>query len=111
MGTLLSYPLEYRMLIGSLQYLLFTRPYFIFAVNKLSQFMHKPTTEYWIAAKRILCYLAGTRSLDLCLAAYNSLILHAFPDADSAGFKDDYTSTYVYLVYVGKHLVSWSSKK
>jgi len=33
---------EYRRIIGSLQYLSLTRLDILFAVNKLSQFMHKP---------------------------------------------------------------------
>lgn len=99
------------MVIGSLQYFSFTRPDLASAVNKLSQFMHKPTTEHWIAAKRILCYLAGTHHLGLWFAADSPLTVHAFSDADWTGDKDDYTSTGAHLVYVGQHLVSWSSKK
>lgn len=47
-------PTEYRQLIGSLQYLAFTRLDISYAVNRLSQFMHKPTDEHLKAAKRIL---------------------------------------------------------
>lgn len=53
-STSLSNPTEYRKLIGSLQYLAFTRLDIAYAVNKLSQFMHKPTQDHWQAAKRIL---------------------------------------------------------
>ncbi|KAL9293207.1 putative RNA-directed DNA polymerase [Arabidopsis thaliana] len=53
-GTALPDAKEYRMVIGSLQYLSFTRPDIAFAVNRLSQFMHKPTDEHWRAAKRVL---------------------------------------------------------
>lgn len=45
---------DYRTLVGSLQYLLLTRPDIAVAVNRLSQFMHKPTTIHWLAAKRVL---------------------------------------------------------
>ena len=44
-GATLSDPKEYQTVLGSLQYLLFTRLDIAFAVNKLSQFMHRPTTE------------------------------------------------------------------
>jgi hypothetical protein len=38
---------EYRCTIGSLQYLSLTRPDLGFAVNRLAQFMHKPTVTHW----------------------------------------------------------------
>ena len=45
---------EYRRVIGSLQYLSLTRPDISFAINKLSQFMHKPTVTHSTATKRLL---------------------------------------------------------
>lgn len=59
-GTSLSEPTEYRKVVGSLQYLAFTRLDIVYAVNWLSQFMHRPTEYHLQAAKRILRYLAGT---------------------------------------------------
>jgi histone deacetylase 1/2 len=59
-GIALDEPGEYRTVIGSLQYLAFTRPDIAYAVNRLSQFMHRPTDIHWQAAKRVLRYLAGT---------------------------------------------------
>ena len=53
-GTALSDGSEYIMVVGSLQYLHFTRPDISFAVNKLSQFMHRPTDLHWQTAKRVL---------------------------------------------------------
>ncbi|CAM8878063.1 unnamed protein product [Rhodiola kirilowii] len=110
-GTLLEDATEYRMVVGSLQYLVFTRPNIAFAVNKLSQYMHQPTTEHWSAAKRILRYLCGTRNRGLFFSSSNPLVLRAYSDADWAGDKDDYSSTGAYLVYLGQHLISWSAKK
>ena len=61
-GSPLKDPIEYRTIVGSLQYLPITRPYIAFVVNKLSQYMHQPTTEHWILVKRLLCYLCGSSS-------------------------------------------------
>ncbi|KFK45117.1 hypothetical protein AALP_AA1G346500, partial [Arabis alpina] len=110
-GTNLSDPSAYRKLVGSLQYLAFTRLDIAYAVNRLSQFMHKPTEDHWQAAKRILRYLAGTPTHGLFYAAKSSLNLHAFSDADWAGDSDDYVSTNAYIIYLGKQPISWTAKK
>lgn len=110
-GTRLPDPKEYRGLVGSLQYLSFTRPDLCYAVNRLSQYMHMPTTEHWAAVKRILRYLAGTLDHGIFLRKGNSLSLHAYSDADWGGDMDDLVSTNGYIVYLGQHPISWSSKK
>ncbi|CAA7016634.1 unnamed protein product [Microthlaspi erraticum] len=99
------------MVIGSLQYLSFTRPDIAFAVNKLSQFMHRPTDVHWQAAKRVLRYLAGTPSHGIYLRADSPITLHAFADADWAGDTTDYVSTNAYILYLGYTPIAWSSKK
>lgn len=58
---------QYRSLVGSFQYLAFTRPDLSYAVNRLSQFMHRPTQEHWKAAKRVLRYLTGTQTHGITL--------------------------------------------
>nr|BAA78425.1 polyprotein [Arabidopsis thaliana]BAK41505.1 polyprotein [Arabidopsis thaliana]BAK41506.1 polyprotein [Arabidopsis thaliana]BAK41508.1 polyprotein [Arabidopsis thaliana]BAK41509.1 polyprotein [Arabidopsis thaliana] len=110
-GTKLTDPTEYRGIVGSLQYLAFTRPDISYAVNRLSQFMHMPTEEHLQALKRILRYLAGTPNHGIFLKKGNTLSLHAYSDADWTGDKDDYVSTNGYIVYLGHHPISWSSKK
>lgn len=47
----------YRHLIGSLMYLVNTRPSICFAVNVLSQFQMEPKHDHWIATKHTLIYL------------------------------------------------------
>ncbi|CAA7032145.1 unnamed protein product [Microthlaspi erraticum] len=91
--------------------LAFTRPDVSYAVNRLSQFMHAPTSEHWNAVKRVLRYLAGTSSHGLFYSKNNPCSLHAYSDADWGGDRDDYISTNAYIVYLGKHPISWSSKK
>eukprot|EP00253_Pinus_taeda_P024469 PITA_24469 len=53
-------PTLYRQLIGSLMYLVNTRPDICFLVNTISQFMCEPRKVHWVAAKHILRYLQGT---------------------------------------------------
>lgn len=50
-GSPIADPREYRTIIGSLQYLSFTRPDIAYSVNRLSQLMHCPTFDHWQAAK------------------------------------------------------------
>ncbi|KAK0589247.1 hypothetical protein LWI29_011586 [Acer saccharum] len=76
---------KYRQVVGSLQYLSLTCPDVSFAVNKLSQFMHRPTTVHWNAVKRLLRYLKGD--------------------------PDDRRSTTAFVVFYGSTPISWSSKK
>lgn len=56
-GAPLDNPTTYRSLIGGLQYLTHTRPDIAFIVNKLSQFLQRPTPCHWKTAKHVLCYL------------------------------------------------------
>lgn len=88
-----------------------TRHDISYAVNKLSQFMHMPTTDHWQAAKRVLCYLSGTLTHGIFLRKQSKPILHAYSDADWAGESDDYVSTNTYIIYMGSNPVSWTSKK
>ncbi|RVW71213.1 Retrovirus-related Pol polyprotein from transposon RE2 [Vitis vinifera] len=85
-GTPLSNPTEYRTVVGSLQYLSLTRPDIAYTVNKLSQFMHQPTSDHWNAVKRLLRYLCGTLDHDITLRRTSPLALHAFSDSDWAVF-------------------------
>lgn len=110
-GTLLDNPKDYRMLIGSLQYLTYTRPDIAYSVNRLSQFMQRPTDLHWQAAKRILRYLAGSLSHGIYIGKQSPLLLHAFSDADWAGDTDDFVSTNAYIIYLGTTPIAWSSKK
>lgn len=92
---------DYRTLVGSLQYMLLTRPDIAFVVRKLSQFMHKPTTTHQLAAKRVLRYLKGTYTSGIFLARSNQHTLYAYSDTDWGENKEDYTSIGSHVVFLG----------
>ena len=50
---------EYQSIVGSLRYLVHTRPDLTFAVGFVSRFMESPTQEHIAAVKRILRYIIG----------------------------------------------------
>jgi histone deacetylase 1/2 len=102
---------RYRSLVGALQYLTLTRPNICFAVNKVCQFLHSPTTTHWSAVKRILRYVCGIMNLGLRIVKSKSMMVSAFSDADWAGCVDDRRSTGGFAVFLGSNLISWSVRK
>jgi histone deacetylase 1/2 len=102
---------KYRSIVGALQYLTLTRPDISYAVNKVCQYLHAPTTVHWTAAKRILRYVKHTLTVGLTFSKSTSTLVSAFSDADWAGSVDDRRSTGGFAVFVGPNLVSWSAKK
>ena len=57
---------QYRQIIGSLMYLMNTRPNICFVVDTLSQYLAKPRSIHLIAAKHVM-YLKGTIDLDFTM--------------------------------------------
>jgi hypothetical protein len=104
-------PHLYRQLIGSLMYLVNTRPDIFYAVNVLSQFMSQPKQTHWIAAKHVLRYLQGTIGYGLRYAANVDLSLEGYADADWAGSAVDRKSTSGCCFTLGSTMVSWCSRK
>ncbi|KAK1609827.1 hypothetical protein QYE76_033500 [Lolium multiflorum] len=102
---------KYRSVVGALQYLTLTRPDLSYAVNKVCQYLHAPTTMHWTAAKRILRYVKHTMTVGLTFIKSNSTLVSAFSDADWAGCVDDRRSTGGFAVFFGPNLISWSAKK
>ena len=80
-GVALFDPLEFRSMVGALQYLTFTCPDLAFSVHQLCQFMSYPTTVHLEAAKRILRYIKGILSHGISFTP-GPLTLTAFSDVD-----------------------------
>jgi hypothetical protein len=102
---------RYRSIVGALQYLTLTRPDISFSINKVCQFLHSPTTQHWMAVKRILRYIKSSVGLGLKINRSSSTLVSAFSDADWAGSVDDRRSTGGFAVILGSNLVSWSARK
>jgi len=66
---------------------------------------------HWKVVKRILRYLAGTETQGLRLYSSSSYSVVGFSDSNWATDLDDRKSTSSYCIYVGRNLISCSSKK
>ncbi|WVZ82883.1 hypothetical protein U9M48_030091 [Paspalum notatum var. saurae] len=102
----------YRSLIGSLRYLLHTRPELSFAIGYLSRFMEEPRMEHMAAMKQVLRYIKGTADYGLFYTnGGNKLDLVGYSDSDMAGDIDGRKSTTGVIFFLGGNPVSWLSQK
>jgi transposase InsO family protein len=100
----------YRALVGSLLYLLFTRPDIAFAVNQLTRHLNNPSPAHWQAAKRVLRYLRGTTNLGLQYTRQGTPELTGYSDADFAADIATRRSTSGYVFLLNGAAVSWKTK-
>jgi len=102
---------SYRGMIGSLLYLIASRPDIVFSVGLCARFQTKPKESHLKAVKRIFRYLKHTPDLALWYPRGSNLNLVAYADADYAGFLVDRKSTFGMAHFLGPCLVSWATKK
>ena len=101
----------YQQLVGSLMYLVNTRPDICYVVNQLSQAMVKPTTLFWKAGKHVLHYLRGTSGYGLWYRQEDEGKLCGFMDANWAGSPTDRKSTSGGIFSIRSTAVSWYNRK
>ena len=101
----------YRSMIGKLQYVVHTRPYITLAVGIVARFLAKLRENHMMAIKRILRYLKDIEDYSLWYKLGGNLDLKVFTDADWAGNLDEKKNTSGGAFFLGKRLVSWTSKK
>jgi hypothetical protein len=101
---------EYRSMIGSLLYLMVTRPDIQFSECLCTHFQASLRTSHRQVVKRIFRYLHHTPDFGLWYSVSSSLALHGFSDAYFAGCRLDRKSTSGTCQFLGSSLVSWSSR-
>jgi hypothetical protein len=112
-GTALS-PKEatkYRSLVDALQYLSHTRSDLSFAISKVCQYLHAPTSVHMTTVMHILRYIKFTLTTGLKIHRSTSTLLSAFSDADWVGSSADCKSTSGFAIFLGFNLISWCAKK
>ncbi|WVZ75441.1 hypothetical protein U9M48_023491 [Paspalum notatum var. saurae] len=101
----------YHYMIGSLLYITASRPDVMFSVCLCARFQASPNEAHLMAVKRILKYLKHTPNIGLWYPKGAQFELIGYSDSDYEGCKIDRKSTSGSCQFLGRSLVSWSSKK
>jgi hypothetical protein len=101
----------YHSMIGSLHYLCASRPDIMLSVCMCARFQATPKDYHLRAVKRIMRYLVLTPNLDLWYPKGSRFELLGYSDVDYVGCKVDRKSTSGTCQFLGRSLISWSSKK
>ena len=110
-GDALKNVTMYRKIVGSLIYLMITRPDLSYTVGLESQFMQAPKKPHLDAVRRTLRYVRATLDHALFYAAGVPVELYGYTDADWAGSVTDRRSTSGFMFSLGSAAITWSSKK
>ncbi|GJZ06902.1 zf-CCHC domain-containing protein [Tanacetum coccineum] len=102
---------KYQGMIGSLLYLMTSRPDIMFSVCHCARFQEAPKTSHLEAVKHIFRYIKGTMNLGLCYPKGTGIETIVYADSDYAGDYVDRKSTSGICTFVRCCLTSWFSKK
>lgn len=98
-------------MIGKLQYVVQNISNIPLVVGIFAIFFAIPKENHMMKVKRILRYLKGTKDCGLYYKKNEKIELNVFIDSDWVGNVDDRKSTSGGYLFLGKRLVSWTSKK
>ncbi|GJV67481.1 putative ribonuclease H-like domain-containing protein [Tanacetum coccineum] len=101
----------YKSMIGSLMYLIASRPDIMFVVCACVRFQVTPKVSHLHAVKRIFRYLKGQSKLGIWYPKDSPFDLEAFSDSDYARASLNMKSTTGGCQFLGKRLTSWQCKK
>ncbi|KAJ0764103.1 putative RNA-directed DNA polymerase [Helianthus annuus] len=101
----------FQKLIGKLIYLSLTRPDISYAVQFLSQFMHKPCQSHLDIALRLLRYLKQNPGKGVMFRKTDNFDISGYVDSDWGKCTMTRKSVTGFGIFLGDTLVSWKSKK
>eukprot|EP00253_Pinus_taeda_P023923 PITA_23923 len=104
-------PTLFKRLVGSLMYLIATRPDIVQGVSLISTVMETPKDTHWSAGKRIMRYIARTRDCGIMYASTKKKDFIGYIDSDFVVSLDDRKSTSGFLFHLGSSVISWASNK
>jgi hypothetical protein len=104
---------RYKSIIGSLRYLVNSRPDIAYSVGVASRFMEAPTKEHWAVVKRIVRYISGTINYGCkyVKGGNSELELLGFTDCNIARDLVQCKSTTGIVFFLRPNLVTWTSQK
>jgi hypothetical protein len=101
----------YRQMIGSLMYLMNTRPNICFVVNTLNQYLVEPRHVDLVTIKHVMKYLKGTLDYGLCFTGDYDFRLYGYTDSDWAGSASNRKITSGCCFSLGSAMTSWKRRK
>jgi hypothetical protein len=102
----------YASVLGSIMYAqVCTRPDLAYITGMLGRFQKNPGMKHWIAAKKVLRYLQGTKDLMLVYRKTDALEIMGYTDSDYARCEEDRKSTSGYVFMLAGGAISWKSSK
>jgi hypothetical protein len=101
----------YRSMTWSLLYLCASRPDIMLSVCMCARYQSDPRECHLVAVKRILRYLVSMPCFGIWYPKGSTFDLIGYSDSDYARCKVDRKSTSGTCQFLGRSLVSWSSKK
>nr|GEY33922.1 hypothetical protein [Tanacetum cinerariifolium] len=97
---------KYRSMIGALLYLTSSRPDIVHTTCLCARYQAKPTEKHLKEVKRIFYYLRGTVNMCLWYMKDYGFELTGFSDANYAGCKDTFKSTFGGAQFLGEKLLT-----
>jgi hypothetical protein len=96
--------------IGSLMYLMNTRPYICFSMKTLSHYLLNTICFHLVVGKHVMRYLKGTLEFGLYYNGDHDFRLVGYTDSDWAGSVSDRKGTLGCCFSLGSAMTSWKSR-